>query len=46
MAVAYLQEFPIVDGDTSTTNDDAIVAALDLRNAPERPYELHDSTTG
>lgn len=46
MGVAYLQEFPIVDGDTSTTNNDAIVAALDLRRRARRPYEPHDSMTG
>jgi hypothetical protein len=33
--VVYLQEFPINDGDTSTTNYDAVAAALDLRKAPE-----------
>ena len=35
MAIAYLQEFEIKDGDTSTTNYDAVAAALDLQNAPE-----------
>ena len=35
MAIAYLQEFEIQDGDTSTTNYDAVVAALDLQGAPE-----------
>ena len=35
MAVAYLQEFEIQDGDTSTTNYDAVVAALDLQDAPD-----------
>ena len=34
MAVAYIQEFPIVAGDVSTQNYDAIVAALDLSSAP------------
>ena len=34
MAVAYVQEFPIVDGDTSTTNYDAVAAALNLDTAP------------
>ena len=34
MAVAYVQEFAIVDGDMSTANYDAIVAALDLSVAP------------
>jgi hypothetical protein len=31
MAIAYVQEFEIKDGDTSTTNYDAVVAALDLQ---------------
>ena len=35
MAIAYVQEFEIKDGDTSTTNYDAVAAALDLKNAPE-----------
>lgn len=35
MAVAYIQEFPIVDGDLSTTNYDAVVAALGLANTPD-----------
>jgi hypothetical protein len=35
MAVAYVQEFPIVDGDLSTTNYDAVVEALDLKAAPD-----------
>jgi len=35
MAVAYVQEFAIVGGDTSTTNYDAVVAALDLQEAPD-----------
>jgi hypothetical protein len=35
MAIAYVQEFEIKDGDTSTTNYDAVNAALDLRDAPE-----------
>jgi hypothetical protein len=35
MAVAYIQEFPIVAGDLSTTNYDAIVEALDLQSAPD-----------
>jgi hypothetical protein len=34
VAIAYLQEFEIRDGDTSTTNYDAVVAALDLQEAP------------
>ena len=35
MAVAYLQEFEIQDGDTSTANYDAVVAALNLQDAPD-----------
>ncbi|HZO61899.1 MAG TPA: hypothetical protein VFB35_02860 [Gaiellaceae bacterium] len=35
MAVAYVQEFEIVDGDTSTTNYDAIAKQLDLSSTPE-----------
>jgi hypothetical protein len=35
MAIAYLQEFEIQNGDTSTTNYDAIVAALNLQDAPD-----------
>ena len=35
MAIAYLQEFTIQDGDTSTTNYDAVDAALDLQDAPD-----------
>jgi hypothetical protein len=35
VAVAYLQEFQIQGGDTSTTNYDAVVAALDLQAAPD-----------
>jgi hypothetical protein len=35
MAIAYVQEFPIEAGDTSTTNYDKIAAALDLREAPD-----------
>jgi hypothetical protein len=35
MAIAYLQEFEIKDGDTSTTNYDAVTTALDLKDAPE-----------
>jgi hypothetical protein len=35
MAVVYLQEFTIVDGDTSTANYDAVVAALDLQESPD-----------
>ena len=35
MAIAYVQEFAIVAGDTSTTNYDAVVEALGLDAAPE-----------
>jgi hypothetical protein len=35
MAIAYLQEFEIQNGDTSTTNYDAVVAALNLQVAPD-----------
>ena len=34
MAIAYVQEFEIVDGDTSTTNYDAISQRLNLDSAP------------
>jgi hypothetical protein len=35
VAVAFLQEWPIRDGDTSTTNYDAISAELNLQQAPD-----------
>jgi hypothetical protein len=35
MAIAYIQEFPIVDGDLSTTNYDRIVKELNLSSAPD-----------
>ena len=35
MAIAYLQEFQIRDGDTSTTNYDAVVEALNLTDMPD-----------
>ena len=35
MAIAYLQEFTIQDGDTSTTNYDAVTAALNLQDIPD-----------
>ena len=35
MAIAYLQEFTIQDGDTSTANYDAVAAALNLQAAPD-----------
>ena len=35
MAIAFMQEWPIQDGDTSTTNYDAVSAELNLQQAPE-----------
>jgi hypothetical protein len=35
MAIAYVQEFAIVDGDTSTTNYDAVSQKLNLDSAPD-----------
>jgi hypothetical protein len=35
MAIAYVQEFQIKNGDTSTTNYDAVAAALNLQDAPD-----------
>jgi hypothetical protein len=35
MPVAYIQEFDIVDGDTSTTNYDAVTDALNLSSSPD-----------
>jgi hypothetical protein len=35
MAYAYIQEFPIVDGDLSTTNYDSITSELNLSSAPD-----------
>jgi hypothetical protein len=35
MAVAFVQEFPIVNGDTSTTNYDAVARELGLQGMPE-----------
>jgi hypothetical protein len=35
MAIAFVQEFPIVDGDTSTTNYDAVAAELALATPPQ-----------
>ena len=34
MAIAFVQEFPIVDGDTSTTNYDSVAAEIG-NTAPE-----------
>jgi hypothetical protein len=35
MAVAYIQEFPIVDNDLSTANYDKVVELLNLGSAPD-----------
>jgi hypothetical protein len=35
VAIAYVQEFEIKNGDTSTTNYDAVTAALNLQSAPD-----------
>jgi hypothetical protein len=35
MAVAYVQEFTIIGGDTSTKNYDAVATALNLQEAPD-----------
>jgi hypothetical protein len=35
MAVAYIQEFDIVGGDTSTTNYDTVAQELNLSSAPD-----------
>ena len=35
MSVAYVQEFAIQAGDTSTKNYDSVAAALDLQSAPD-----------
>ena len=35
MAIAFMQEWPIQDGDTSTTNYDAVSAELNLQQAPD-----------
>lgn len=35
MPIAYVQEFVIQDGDTSTTNYDAVNNALNLKQAPD-----------
>lgn len=41
MAIAFVQEFPIVDGDTSTANYDAVVAKLDLQGASPQGMLIH-----
>ena len=35
MAIAFMQEWPIKEGDTSTTNYDAVSAELNLQHAPD-----------
>jgi len=35
MAIAFMQEWPIQDGDTSTTNYDAVSTELNLQQAPD-----------
>jgi len=35
VAIAYVQEFEIQAGDLSTTNYDAVVAALNMQDAPD-----------
>ena len=35
MAIAFMQEWPIQDGDTSTTNYDAVSTELNLEQAPD-----------
>ena len=41
MAVAYVQEFAIVDGDTSTTNYDAVVSELSLHDGDVAGLVVH-----
>lgn len=43
MAIAFMQEFTIVDGDTSTTNYDAVVAKLDLQGDAPQGLLLHSA---
>ena len=43
MAIAFIQEFPIVDGDTSTTNYDTVVSKLDLQGAVPQGLLLHSA---
>jgi hypothetical protein len=35
VAIAYVQEFKIADGDKTTSNYDAVVAALNLQDSPD-----------
>ena len=41
MPVAFIQEFAIQDGDTSTTNYDAVVAELDLKDVVPDGLLIH-----
>lgn len=41
MAIAFVQEFEIVDGDTSTRNYDGVVEKLNLGNAPIPGLVVH-----
>jgi hypothetical protein len=41
VAIAFMQEFTIVDGDTRTTNYDAVVAKLDLKGAAPQGLLIH-----
>jgi hypothetical protein len=41
MAVAYVQEFTIVDGDTSTANYDAVVGELNLQDGEADGLLVH-----
>jgi len=43
VATAFIQEFTIVDGDTSTTNYDAVTAKLDLQGAAPQGLLLHSA---
>ena len=43
MATAFIQEFTIVDGDTSTANYDAVVAKLDLQGEAPSGLILHSA---
>ena len=43
MSIAFIQEFTIVDGDTSTTNYDAVTAKLDLQGVAPPGLILHSA---
>jgi len=43
VAIAFIQEFPIVEGDTSTTNYDALVSKLDLQGVVPQGLLLHSA---